>query len=106
MATLKISYRSGDDEITERVISELSIESNDMLNAYCELRGRSRSFRISRIEAATDLNSGEVIEDVWLVLGLRSQKRLPSEMPVFDEVPKSLTLSESSSQRQANKWNL
>lgn len=98
---LRIQYRSGDDEVTERLISEFVPEPPNTIHALCELRGEVRSFRIDRIETAVDIDTGEIIHDLWELFGLRTLKRLPQSMPSFP--PVELSAEQARGQRRADK---
>jgi hypothetical protein len=103
---LLIRYRSGEDEMTDRVISDVVIESPNMLHAFCQLRGEGRSFALNRIEHAVDLQTGEVIPDIWQFFGLPSRKSTPLIMPVFSEYPRAMSTEEAQRQRKTDKQAL
>ncbi|ANA14189.1 helix-turn-helix transcriptional regulator [Acetobacter oryzifermentans] len=80
-----IHYQDGKNEETERTIRPEHIEyrmrRNGMpdilyLTAYCELRKRPRTFRVDRIEAAYDADTGEVIRNVPAALWRQTGKML------------------------------
>jgi len=64
---LRIKYKSGRNEHTEREIDilELGLAYNDdiMIEAYCHLRNQERSFYVGRMLEIIDLDTGEVIVD-------------------------------------------
>lgn len=99
--TWRIYYRSGDDEVTERVIRDLVPQAPNIVHATCALRNETRSFRLDRIEWAADAETGEIIPDPWIALGLPSQAPPPLVMPVFG--PTTLTADQARSQRRADK---
>lgn len=103
---LCIRYRSGEDEVTERVISDLEVEPPNMVHARCHLRGDKRSFVLSRIETAVDLESGEIINNIWQYFGLPSLKPTPATMPAFAERPQPMTTEQAQQQRKADKQAL
>ncbi|MGE0582997.1 MAG: HNH endonuclease [Steroidobacteraceae bacterium] len=103
---LRIRYRSSDDEVTERVISDEVAEAPNAVTAYCHLRGESRTFALSRIEEAVDTSTGEVVPDIWLHFGLPSLKRPAPTMPMFSCAPVSLTEEQSKAQRSKDKREL
>lgn len=104
--TLRIYYRSGEDEVTERVISDPEIEPPNNIHAHCHLRNEKRTFSLSRIEAAVDLGSGEVIDDIWRYFGLPSLKLPPATMPAFPERPQPMSTNKAQQQRKADKQAL
>ncbi|MBK9027185.1 MAG: HNH endonuclease [Propionivibrio sp.] len=103
---LRIRYRSGEDEVSERVISNPEVEPPNMIHAHCHLRGEKRSFSLSRIEKAVDFVSGKIIEDVWQYFGLPSRKPLPATMPTFPERPNPMPTEKAQQQRKAEKLAL
>jgi len=103
---LRIRYRSSDDEVTERVISDEVAEAPNAVTAYCHLRGETRTFVLSRIEEAVDTSTGEVVPDIWTYFGLPSLKRPNPTMPVFLCTPVSLTEEQSKAQRSKDKREL
>lgn len=104
--TLRIHYRSGEDEVTERVISDPEVEPPNKIHAHCHLRDEKRTFSLSRIERAVDLASGEIIEDVWRYFGLPSLKPLPATMPAFPERPNPMSTEKAQQQRKTEKQAL
>lgn len=100
---LRISYRSADDEETERTISDIVVDPPHCIHAMCHLRSEERTFALSRIKLAIDLDTGEEIPDIWIYFGLASQKPPPLEMPVFSEMPTQLATEEARRQRVSDK---
>jgi 5-methylcytosine-specific restriction endonuclease McrA len=100
---LLIRYRTAEDEVTERVISEVIVEPPHAVHAFCHLREEQRTFALSRIEQAVNVETDEVIEDVWEYFGLTSRKVRVLQMPVFDEHPRRLCMEEAQRQRTADK---
>lgn len=103
---LLIRYRSNDDEITERIISDISPDLPTRIHAYCHLRNEGRTFRLNQIESAIDLVSGEIIPDISLFFGLPSQKPPKPTMPVFSEKPEPMLTADAQRQRTADKQSL
>ncbi|MFM8332916.1 MAG: HNH endonuclease [Candidatus Methylumidiphilus sp.] len=99
---LIIRYRTSSNKVTERLISDLEIAPPSTVYAYCHLRNECREFRIERIEHAVDADTGEIIPDVWLYLGLPSLKP-KLQMPVFTLVATPMSTSESMNLRKADK---
>lgn len=62
-ARLQIDYTDGDGQTSNRVV-RLSIYDHDRgtVNGFCETRKQTRTFRLDRISAATDMDTGEVLE--------------------------------------------
>lgn len=82
---LIIHYQDGKNEETERTIHPQQIEyritPNGLpdiayLTAYCELRKQPRTFRVDRIEAAYDADTGEVIPNITATLWRQTGKML------------------------------
>lgn len=69
MKDLIIRYRSGDDTVSVRRISEMELEAPDRISAFCHLRNERRTFVFKRILEACDAESGEVVDDVAAVFG-------------------------------------
>lgn len=100
---LSIRYRNAEDEVTERVISDFEAEPPNMVHAFCHLKREKRSFVLSRIETAIDLDSGEVVNDIWKYFGLLSLKPTPPTMPAFSGQPQSMTTEGAQQKRKADK---
>lgn len=66
---IAIRYRDGSDSLSKREITQIEATGGEMIDAFCHLRGEGRSFHLSRIEAAWDPITGEVI-DLYKHLGL------------------------------------
>lgn len=103
---IRIRYRSGGDDVTERTISVIIAEPPNMVHAFCHLRGEERTFFLNRIEEAIDTETGKVISDIWTYLGLPSLKPAKQKMPVFSGRSTSLSFEESRNQRKADKNSL
>ena len=103
---LRIRYRSDNDEVTERIISDVDLDPPYIIHAFCHLRNEGRTFALSRIENAIDLESGEVIPDIFLFFNLASQKPPRPTMPVFSERPKPMSTEDAQRQRKADKQSL
>lgn len=82
---LIIHYQDGKNEETERTIHPQQIEyriaPNGLpdiayLTAYCELRKQPRTFRVDRIEAAYDADTGEVLPNIPAALWRQTGKML------------------------------
>lgn len=80
-----IHYQDGKNEETERTIRpeqiEYRMQPNGMpdvlyLTAYCELRKQPRTFRVDRIEAAYNADTGEVISNIPAALWRQTGKML------------------------------
>lgn len=103
---VRILYRSADDELTERVISAEIPQSPNAVEAFCSLRNEERTFVLSRIEKAVDMETGEVIPDIWIHYGLPSQKPPPLQAPVFPERRIRLSAEEAKQLRNVDKRRL
>lgn len=100
---LRIRYRSGEDVVSEREVSAVVVEPPNTMHALCHTRAEERTFSLDRIEEAVDAESGEVIPDIWLHLGLPSLKPPPLKMPVFPGRKPAMTADELRNLRQADK---
>lgn len=100
---LRIRYRSTNDEMTERVISDVLPHRPHHLSAYCHLRGENRTFLLDRIESAVDLETGEPIADLWRHFGLPQGAPAPLELPTFPETPQRLGVEEARTLHKADK---
>lgn len=66
-ATLSIQYRDAGGSVTERVVdvNECDIANpSGYLIGYCRTRSAIRTFRLDRVLKATDLETGEVIDNL------------------------------------------
>jgi len=103
---VRILYRNADDELTERVISsEVPLPPN-AVEAFCHMRNEDRTFVLSRIEKAVDLETGDVIPDVCAHYGMPSLKPPPLQAPVFPERRISLSAEEAQQLRRIDKQKL
>lgn len=100
---LRIRYRSGEDVVSEREVSAVSVEAPNTMHAFCHTREEERTFNLDRIEHALDMESGEVIPDIWLHLGLESRNPPPLKMPVFSGRKPAMTAEELRNLRKADK---
>lgn len=103
---LRIRYRSGEDEVSEREISDPQIELPKTLHAHCHLRGEVRSFVLDRIEDAIDMETGESIRDIWGYFGVPNPKPPLAQMPVFTPPRERLTADQARNRRSAEKHAL
>ena len=103
---VRIQYRSADDELTERVISAEIPELPNAVRAFCHLRNEERTFVLSRIENAVDIETGEVISDIWTHYGIPSLKPPPLQAPVFPERRIRLSAEEAKQLRNIDKRQL
>lgn len=75
-ANLEIAYR---DAVGNETVREIHVRQFDprfakgMLLAHCHLRDASRSFRVDRIKACVDTDTGEVVDDVLRHLATRHE---------------------------------
>ncbi len=91
---------------SERVISDEVVEFPFSIRAFCHLRQEERTFKISRIEEATDASTGEVITDICAYFGLPSVKTPPLSLPSFLEAPTKMSQDEAKSQRNDRQREL
>lgn len=103
---VRILYRSEDDELTERVISSEVPQPPNAVEAFCHLRNGERTFVLSRIENAVDIETGEVISDIWTHYGIPSLKPPPLQAPVFPERRLRLSAEEAKKLRNIDKRQL
>lgn len=67
---LVIDYRDSSGNITTRKISDPSPLEYDCIDAYCHLRDGRRTFNLANILQAVNPDTGEVIENLWVHLGI------------------------------------
>lgn len=103
---LRIHYRNSDDIVSDREISDILVAGPNAVNAYCHSRAETRTFVLDRVEEAVDAESGEVIPDLWLYLGLPSRKPEPLTMPEFAPPSAGISVNELRNQRNADKARL
>lgn len=96
-----IRYKDSSGLLSEREISDIEYDQNDIFIAYCHLRNENRSFRLSRIEIAFDRDTGEVI-DLYTKLGL--QCPISKQVKPVHTVP--LTPEEAKLRRNKEKYEL
>lgn len=63
LPALEIHYTNASFNDSIRVVDRIRVENN-LLIAFCHLRGESRTFRLDRIKQAVDINTGEVVENI------------------------------------------
>ena len=100
---LRIRYRSSEDIVSDREISQILLEPPNTMHAFCHARREERTFVLDRIEDAVDADTGEVITDIWLHLGLPSRKAPPISMPAFSGRKSQLSADELRNLRKADK---
>ena len=61
---LQIAYRDSSGETTNRKIHVTWYSGSCYMDAFCDLRQRRRTFRIDRIQACVDIETGEVVNNV------------------------------------------
>lgn len=71
MTELLLRYQDGLGNISERLVSDIAAEGGDSITGFCHLRQQNRTFKVNRIRLAVDPSTGEVIDDVFLFLGVR-----------------------------------
>lgn len=103
---LCIRYRNAEDIVTEREVSVLAVEPPNAMHAFCHSRGEERTFVLDRIEEATDVETGEVIADIWQYVGLESRKRPPPKMPAFRARNVEMSADELRNLRNSDKHAL
>lgn len=103
---LRVRYRTSEEEVTERLISDIQITSMDRIEAYCHLRCQQQTFVLARIDRAWKEETGEVIEDIWVHLGLPSGRPPRPSMPQFPEQYIALPIDEAHRLRNEDKRNL
>lgn len=70
-ATLRIDYEDGTGHKTKRVIDIRKYGTayyGDIIMAYCRMRNAPRTFRTDRIKHCVDVDTGEIIRDVFTYL--------------------------------------
>lgn len=70
-ATLHLNYQNSEGEITERTVDVQKFGYyNDFayLTGFCRLRQDPRTFRIDRILQCVDMETGEIIENIYTFL--------------------------------------
>ncbi len=67
---LIIKYKDGEDNVSERHISDIEPEPPAAITAYCHLRQARRTFAIKGIISAIDPDSGEEVNDLYDRFGL------------------------------------
>ena len=70
-ATIEIKYTDGNGLETSRIVDVKYCSftgNNDMFKGYCHLREANRTFRISRVQQAVDVSTGEIIDDLSVFL--------------------------------------
>lgn len=67
MSEILIKYRDGEGEISERRISDLRLENETTIDAFCHLRKARRPFKMDRIVHAVNPDTGEILNPYQLV---------------------------------------
>lgn len=65
MTKLLIHYRDSSGEISERTISNCQCTNKYEIDAHCHTRNARRTFKLANIVDATDVETGEVIKNIW-----------------------------------------
>ena len=65
-ANIFITYKSSEGAISKRQIKVTSSDGSKYIYAHCLLRNEARTFRIDRIQNCTDVDTGEVINNIPL----------------------------------------
>lgn len=82
--TVRIVYRDGDGNLSERVVDVKAFEprgADGMLIGRCHLRNASRTFRFDRMVRVVDEDTGEIIQDLQAALNAEWEA---SPEPVMD----------------------
>jgi 5-methylcytosine-specific restriction endonuclease McrA len=103
---LHIRYRTTDGSTSDRLISELVAEPPNKLHAYCHTREERRTFIIERIEQAANADTGEIVSNIWLYLGIPSLAKPKPQMPTFSLKSIKMSIRESGNQRSTDKYEL
>ena len=82
-----IEYKDGNGNLTERVIQPIKAYPNDngFIRAFCELADEERTFRLDRIQSCVELETGELINDVFVCFGHKRAKRYKFTGKIDDE---------------------
>ncbi|MBK7672634.1 MAG: WYL domain-containing protein [bacterium] len=88
---LRILYRSGDGQATERDIEARDIQGG-YCRAWCHLRHEMRTFRVDRIEDARMLADGFVPDWEGIGWGTAGQQTAPQSNSSTNESPKHSVL--------------
>lgn len=82
--SVRISYRAGDGEVTERVVDVRAFEprgAGGLVIGRCQLRNATRTFRFDRMTRVVDEDTGEIIPDLQSCLNAEWEA---SPEPVLD----------------------
>jgi len=94
--TLEITYHDFGGEQNNRLIDTeryvRSGQNDGYLDAYCRLRHERRTFRLSRVLAARDPSTGEIIQNLPQWLDDRHQKEILGGQPQYDPAETTLVL--------------
>ena len=102
MSKLIIKYRDGGgEETSERLITDIVVEGNAFIMAFCHEQQERRAFKIERIASAIDPSTGEIISDASDYFGVRNEEIMnpavnninPDEM-LRTASPTTLTMAE------------
>jgi hypothetical protein len=70
MNQLLIHYRDGSGVVTKRIISNIIPANDDTIEAYCNLRGDIRAFKLINIIYASRSDTGELVSNIWKECGM------------------------------------
>lgn len=94
MAELLILYKDGEGNVSERRISKIELQEPGYVLAFCHERQESRTFKIARIISAVDVETGEVVDDLYAFLSIDPPPKphlpKPHPIPVGTEAVKRL----------------
>ena len=73
-----IKYQDGSGQITEREISDLRLENENNIDAFCHVREERRTFNLDRIMHAVMPETGELLNPYQLMPLMRDPESLDS----------------------------
>jgi hypothetical protein len=65
-----IQYKDSEGNILKRTISDITLDGDRKINAFCHLRNDIRTFHIANIEHIIDPKTGNIEKNPWKYFGL------------------------------------
>lgn len=102
---LLIRYRDGNDQVSERLISQIEPTGINAATAFCHLRQDNRTFILTRIISAINTETGEIIADLYKTLGVERPPAPPAPPPKINPMPPR-NIQEAKRQRNKDRDEL
>ena len=105
MPELLIRYKDAVGNVTDRRVSEFEPDEPGYFFAFCQERGEGRTFKVSRVISAIDVETGEVLGDLYAFLGIDCPTAPPAPLtePLIPSDPKEVLRRRGKDKRELFK---